>query len=396
MVIEATLRALRVGFHLIQHYLKEITIALVLALVAAIAIDRYQYYIRTQSTLANLKAVATLVALDSKGDTISQGSGFFIKPNGILVTNYHVIKGAADVIAHLPSGAFYKLKGIRDTNERADIAILQFDASDTPSVKGLGDSDELKIGDEVYAIGAPVGLEGTLAGGNVSNPLQRIDGESFIQFTAPISPGSSGGGLFDIAGKVVGITAASRNIPSGSQAGLAQNLNLAVPINDLKSELSDGASSLVKGSPALYFSQGSLAENKKDWDKAIGYYRKAILLDDSYAPAYLGLGWDYYQKGDFQAEVDNYLKATVAAPTDDQAFYYLGGAYEDQGQFDRAISAYIKALQINPDNKDALHDLAIVYLATGRTAKARLLLPRLFALNHGWGYEIRALAERVK
>jgi S1-C subfamily serine protease len=139
MVIEATLRALRVGFHLIQHYLKEITIALVLALVAAIAIDRYQHYIRTQSTLANLKAVATLVALDSKGDTISQGSGFFIKPNGILVTNYHVIKGAADVIAHLPSGAFYKLKGIRDTNERADIAILQFDASDTPSVKGLGD-----------------------------------------------------------------------------------------------------------------------------------------------------------------------------------------------------------------------------------------------------------------
>ena len=250
MILESTLHTLRGGWHFIRHYLKEIIIALVLAVVAAIAIDRYEHYVRTQTTLANLKAVATLVAMDSQGNTISQGSGFFITPNGVLVTNYHVIRKAADVIAHLPSGAFYKLKGIRDTDELADIAILQFDASDTPAVKALGDSDELKIGDEVYAIGAPVGLEGTLAAGNVSNPFQSIDGKRFIQFTAPISPGSSGGGLFDAAGEVVGITAASHNIPSGSQAGLAQNLNLAVPINDLKSELSDEAG-LVKESPAV-------------------------------------------------------------------------------------------------------------------------------------------------
>lgn len=396
MTIEPMLRALHGGFHLIRHYLKEIMIALALAVLAAIAIDRYQHYIREQTQRTNLKAVATLVALDSKGDTIGQGSGFFIKTTGVLVTNYHVVKGAADVIAHLPSGAFYKLKGFQYTDERTDIAILQFDASDTPAVKGLGDSDELQIGDEIYTIGAPVGLEGTLAAGNISNPLQRIDGERFIQFTAPISPGSSGGGLFDAGGEVVGITAATHNIPSGPQAGSAQNLNLAVPINDLTSALSDEASSLVKESPALYFSQGSLAENKKDWDKAISYYRKAINLDDNYAAAYMGLGWDYYQKGDFHAEVDNYLKATAAAPNDDLAFYYLGGAYEDLGQFDKAISAYTKALQINPDNKDALHDLSIVYLATGQTAKVRVLLPRLFRLDPGWGYEIRALVERLK
>lgn len=396
MILESTLHTLRGGWHFIRHYLKEIIIALVLAVVAAIAIDRYEHYVRTQTTLANLKAVATLVVMDSQGNTISQGSGFFITPNGVLVTNYHVIRKAADVIAHLPSGAFYKLKGIRDTDERADIAILQFDASDTPAVRALGDSDELKIGDDVYAIGAPVGLEGTLAAGNVSNPLQSVDGKHFIQFTAPISPGSSGGGLFDAAGEVVGITAASHNIPSGTQAGLAQNLNLAVPINDLKSELSDEASSLVKESPALYYSQGALADNKKEWDKAISYYRKAVILDDKYAAAYIGLGGDYYEKGDFQSEVDNYLKAALAAPNDDYALYLLGTAYEDVGQFDKAISAYSKALEVNPNNKDALHDLSIVYLATGQNANATLLLPRLFALDKGWGYEIRALAGRVR
>jgi cytochrome c-type biogenesis protein CcmH/NrfG len=81
----------------------------------------------------------------------------------------------------------------------------------------------------------------------------------------------------------------------------------------------------------------------------------------------------------------------VVAPTDDQAFYYLGGAYEDLGQFDKAISAYTKALQINPDNKDALHDLAIVYLATGQTTKARLLLPHLLTLDHGWATKFARL-----
>jgi Flp pilus assembly protein TadD len=71
-------------------------------------------------------------------------------------------------------------------------------------------------------------------------------------------------------------------------------------------------------------------------------------------------------------------------------------AYDDLGQFDKAIDAYTKALQINPNNKDALHDLSIVYLASGQNAKARALLPRLFARDQGWGYEIRALAERVR
>ena len=184
MIIEAMLRAFRSGWHFIRHYLKEITIALVLAVVAAIAIDRYQHYIRTQTTLANLKAVATLDVLDSKGATISQGSGFFIKPNGVLVTNYHVVKGAADIIAHLPSGAFYKLKGIRDTDEQADIAILQFDANDTPAVKALGDSDEVKIGDEVYAIGAPVGLRGRLQRAMSATPFKVSMGSD--SFSSPL------------------------------------------------------------------------------------------------------------------------------------------------------------------------------------------------------------------
>jgi len=190
----------------IRHYVNEILIALALAIVAAIIIEplwaRHERRLKEQTIQDDLKAVATLVALDSQSKSVGQGSGFFITTTGVLITNFHVIKGADDVIAHLPSGAFYKLKGVRGTDEKADVAVLQFDARETPSIKGFGDSDLIKIGDEVYALGTPNGLEATYSAGTVSNPLREFNGQTFIQFSAPTSPGSSGGGLFDLEGKV--------------------------------------------------------------------------------------------------------------------------------------------------------------------------------------------------
>lgn len=381
---------------LLREYTRDILIAAILAVIAAVGLDIYRHYEQQQATMNNLKAVATLYAKDKDGKVIGQASGIFVKPTGVLVTNYHVIKDAANVIAQLPSGAIYLLRGILDTDERADIAILQFEATETPSVRGLGDSDSLQVGDQVYAIGTPVSLEHTVSQGNISNLSQDIEGEHLIQFTAPISPGSSGGGLFDMSGNVIGITAASQNIRHGLHAGLAQNLNFAVPINNVKDVLKGGADSLVRESPAYYYSLGSIADNKKQWDDAIKFYRKAAAIDDTYVDAYIGLGGDYYEKGSFDFEVANYLRATQVEPNNDYAFYVLGTAYEDIGQFDKAIVAYTRALEMNPNNKDALHDLSVVYLAEGKTDEARKLLPRLAALDPGWGNEIKALLQRIR
>ncbi len=128
--------------HFLRHYAKELFIALLLAVVAAIAIDRYDHKVRLDAIRENLKAVATLDAFDKSDHAIGQGSGFFITRDGVLATNYHVIKGATKVIARLPSGAFYLMRGPRDIDEAADIAILQFDATETPAVSKLGDSDK--------------------------------------------------------------------------------------------------------------------------------------------------------------------------------------------------------------------------------------------------------------
>jgi len=390
------LQSLHTARRVFGHYLKEIVVALVLAIVAAVLIERYEKNLQTEILEQNLKAVACLEISDKQQRVVGLGSGVFVTPTGKLVTNYHVIKGAADIVARLPSGAFYVLKGFWDADEKTDIAVLQFDATETPSVKGLGDSDGLRVGDAVYAIGNPVSLCGTVSPGNVSNPSRLLDGQRFIQFTAPISPGSSGGGLFNTDGEIIGITAASQNISSGPQAGLAQNLNLAVPINSVKEILTGGASSLQRESPELYYSRGNLADNRKHWDEAIKYYLKALALDDTYADAYIGLGGDYYEKGQFDLEVASYEKATIADPKNRDAFHLLGTAYEDTSRYKDAIDAYEKALAIDPTYKDALHDLSVVYIVEGKSDRAKQLVPRLMAVDKGWGIELRILLARLK
>jgi S1-C subfamily serine protease len=384
----------------IRHYSKEIVIALAMAIVAAVIIDplwaRREKQLKQEAIEDDVKAVATLEVLDNRNKVVGQGSGFFITPSGVLVTNFHVIKEAGDVIAHLSSGAFYKLRGVLATDEKADIAVLQFDARETPSIRGFGDSDLIHIGDEVYALGTPNGLEATYSTGTVSNPSRQVDGQTFIQFSAPISPGSSGGGLFDRDGDVVGITAASENIKTGPQTDMAQNLNFAVPINRVKNTLNPEAGfELQKDSPGYYYALGNLADNKEQWDKAIQLYFKALSSDPNYTAAYVGLAGDYFEKGIFQPEVSNYEKAVASDPTDADLWYYLGTACEDIGEFDKAIRAYNKALSINPGYKDVLHDLSLVYIATGNAKKARELLPRLMSVDKGWGKKMQLILSRV-
>jgi S1-C subfamily serine protease len=113
--------------HFIRHWSKEIVVALALAIVAAVIIERHENRLKQEAIENDLKAVATLEAFDGKSKLIGQGTGFFITSSGVLVTNLHVIKGADDIVAHLPSGAFYKLKGVRAFDEKGDIAVLQFD-----------------------------------------------------------------------------------------------------------------------------------------------------------------------------------------------------------------------------------------------------------------------------
>ena len=167
-------------------------------------------------------SVVYIEVADASGRVFATGSGFFISADGKLVTNHHVIKGASSATVKTTDGKIHKVLGVYDTNAALDLAVLQVEGSGYPYLT-QGDSQNLSTGASVYAIGSPLGLENSLSTGIISSPSRTIQGGTYIQITAPISPGSSGGALIDAHGQVIGVTKGS--LVDG------QSLNLAVPVH---------------------------------------------------------------------------------------------------------------------------------------------------------------------
>jgi serine protease Do len=190
---------------------------------APILVDRKLYEPHEISELVS-SAIIYIELYDKEGKVLSSGSGFIVESSGKIVTNYHVIDGAHSGKIRLIDGTEYKIEYILGYDEARDIAVLKINGSNFPTVI-LGNSDKVVNGEKILAIGSPFGLENTISDGLVSNRNRFIDDYRYIQVSAPISPGSSGGALLNYYGEVIGITTASH--VSG------QNLNLAVPINDL-------------------------------------------------------------------------------------------------------------------------------------------------------------------
>ncbi len=162
------------------------------------------------------------------------GTGFIISSDGYVVTNNHVIAGADEIVVRMKDGKEYNAKVI-GTDEKLDIALLKVEATGLRAVK-FGDSDRLRVGDWVVAIGNPFGLEQTVTAGIVSAKGRVIGAgpyDSFIQTDAAINPGNSGGPLFNIRGEVVGINTAIYSSSGGNNGiGFAIPVNLARPVID--------------------------------------------------------------------------------------------------------------------------------------------------------------------
>ncbi len=159
-------------------------------------------------------------------ETSSLGSGFIISEDGYILTNHHVIDGADEVIVRLSNRHEYEAKVI-GSDKDSDIAVLKIDDDGLPMLK-LGDSNALKVGEWVLAIGSPFGFDHTVTAGIVSAKGRSLPGDNyvpFIQTDVAINPGNSGGPLFNMNGEVIGI-----NSQIFSRSGGFMGLSFAIPI----------------------------------------------------------------------------------------------------------------------------------------------------------------------
>ncbi|MGX4640478.1 Do family serine endopeptidase [Massilia sp. SYSU DXS3249] len=155
------------------------------------------------------------------------GSGFIVSPDGVILTNAHVVRGASEVTVKLADRREFRAK-VLGSDTATDVAVLKIDARNLPTVP-LGNARSLQAGEWVLAIGSPFGLESTVTAGVVSatgRSLQNDSNVPFIQTDVAVNPGNSGGPLFNTRGEVVGI-----NSQIYSMTGGYQGLSFAIPID---------------------------------------------------------------------------------------------------------------------------------------------------------------------
>jgi len=163
---------------------------------------------------------------------VGVGSGFFIDPSGVIVTNWHVVEGADQVTVTLPDRRKFTSSNIRG-DRRTDLAVIILDQKGSFPTLALADSTAMEIGDRVLAVGAPFGLAGSVTAGIISakgrEGLNMNKYEDFLQTDAAINPGNSGGPLVNLEGKVVGVNSAIK-----SRSGGFQGVGLAIASNLVK------------------------------------------------------------------------------------------------------------------------------------------------------------------
>ena len=172
-------------------------------------------------------------------ERVGSGSGVIIREDGYIVTNNHVIEGATDIEVTLTNNKTFKAELI-GADPATDVALIKVDAQGLPVIP-FGDSDKLRLGEWVLAIGSPYNLRSTVTAGIVSAKGRSIPDnsrefkiESFIQTDAAVNPGNSGGALVDKAGNLVGI-----NTAIVSQTGAYAGYSFAVPVNIVKRIVDD-------------------------------------------------------------------------------------------------------------------------------------------------------------
>ncbi len=302
-----------------------------------------------QAHVVNKGAIALLEAKDRQGRLLGTGTGFVVKPEGILVTCYHVLVDAASVDAVFPNGIRARVRQVLEYDRTKDFAILQLEEGFYSTLE-LGDSDPVRQYQYASALGYlspnPMRQEGSPADlilqtyGFVLGVHPQAHPEfPLIYTTAAFGPGFSGGPVVNQDNQVIGIAAVE-----------GRAINLALPINQVK--------------PHLEASSGILLEQLQEKDhqsKEALYYRGNYAL---------------FRLGDPQAAQEYFQKALDQDPDFVLAHYDLAVAYRDQGLADRATSEYEKVIALNPRFPEALSNLGGHYFRQGKIEKAAELFQR--------------------
>ena len=364
-------------------------------------------------------AVVRIEVRDDRFRGVSQGTGFFVSADGLLVTNHHVIDGGAFATLETAEGSTLFVEGVVAVDKVQDLALLKVRAGGVACLE-LGADERPPVGTRVFAIGHPRGVKhSTLSEGLVSSIGVALGGDvASIQTTAPVSRGSSGGPLVTADGKVVGVIAAGRDD--------AQNLNFAVPVSlvhdlmvkgksaPLKPLASAGGASLdreqaavlrkamqaidrrdlreassiladakgrLAGSHTYWSLFGGLQMELKNYPAASDAYQHAVKVTPEAVESHAMLGLSFVFQEKHREAVRAFESASKLAPRDPKYVAAAGRCYVELKQPDRAVAFYKKAMQLAPSDGAYVACLGDAYYEMKQYADAMMAYEKSIRIN---------------
>ncbi len=317
------------------------------------------------------RSIVTIHALDAEESVTNLGSGV-VTAAETVVTNCHVLEGGVRYAVY--SGKTRYSGTLRASDADRDLCELQVGNLRAPRVALY--TGRLRVGQRVYAVGAPEGLELTISEGLVSS-IREFDDVHYIQTSAPISSGSSGGGLFDVEGRLVGVTAFI--IPEG------QNLNFALPalwITDLATR--SGSKPTLANRDTVndkWHTRSAELRARKNWIGLLAATQQWVRAAPAAVPGWVALGEAYTLVNRPRRAIVAYNQALKLDGNSFEAWLGAGATYLALNQYDRAVEAMQEALRLRADNVSALLQLGVAYHHQNQRGRVREVLSRIEKLD---------------
>ncbi len=363
---------------------------------SALALTASQVYLQVKDSVVVVKAY------DQTGKLVSMGSGVML-PSGDVVTNYHVVKAGVRYMAErqvditkLSNAELEKIANgqpmevgapwivhatLKAGDPDKDLCLLAAPGLAAKPVR-LGKTARLKVGEPVYAVGAPQGLELSLSEGIVSQ--LRGGPPPLIQTTVAISPGSSGGGLFNAKGELVGITT--------FYLKESQSLNFAVPVEWVGEvagkKIRERPRGDALGAPETraraqggWEDRAEALKKADDWQGLLAHCRRWTQAEPGNDFAWSSLGVAYGKLSRHREAVEAYRETLRLKPNDAGAWFCLAVTYQALDRHPEAIAAFRELLRLKPDSAIAWYNLGFAYAQSGNRSAALEAAGELRSLN---------------
>ncbi len=305
---------------------------------------------------------AVVVIRQADGEVL--GSGVLVSADGVILTAEHLFDDDTEYTVELYKGEKLPVKRFLYRNAELDLAALEVAGKGLPSVE-IADANKAQVGAGVVAIGNPEGFENTISQGVLSGK-RALGDESFrLQTTAPISPGSSGGGLFDEQGRLLGILV--------SYYSSGQNLNFAIPATYADYGGLRALDRQIVAKPSEvdgYLKRAQAYFEVTEFELALVDLKQALQLDKQSESAYRLRGEIFWQQGRNEESLADFTTAARLNPKNPANYFDRAHTYRSMERYDDAVAEFQKSLELDSGYEDAYRGLAETYFWVGEYQKA--------------------------